>query len=232
MAFGLLVGMIFISVAYGYVRPHSIQELLKIVNGDFQAMPLGKIYDEIPNEIGTWGGNPSEVIQLDDNKRVLNFIEAAHEDNTQTGPMSSCDIFQFIDLNSIKNEPFEGNRILTLSAEFSRDKKNVESKYPKTLPYIQIKLLKATPEQVKSSWPNLTSKIVTYSQKYKKLKAGESALLKTSCIYDSEATVALVILGVNTMQPSLTPAKLSDYSVDHVKLTLNRQPNLPVSFVK
>ena len=53
-----------------------------------------------------------------------------------------------------------------------------------------------------------------------------------SCILAPEANIALISVNVNTMMKTKTPIKLGGYFVDDVQLTVIKQPNLPVRFVK
>ena len=73
---------------------------------------------------------------------------------------------------------------------------------------------------------------VGYGKKGVKLAPeDESATITASCILESDATVALIVVVAGTRSRA-APIELGGYFVDDVQLTAVRQPNLPVHFVE
>jgi len=73
---------------------------------------------------------------------------------------------------------------------------------------------------------------VGFGKKVIKLAPGEEpATITASCLLESDATVALIVVSASI--GSVTdPIELGGYFVDNVQLTATRQPTLPVDFVK
>ena len=108
-----------------------------------------------------------------------------------------------------------------------------DAEVPKLKGTCTISLYQAEPEPIDKAWPLVISDAVAVGNKAIKLKPGdEPGTLSTSCILEQEATIALISVNVNTMTGSKTPIELGGYFVDDVHLTLIKQPNLPVRFVK
>jgi hypothetical protein len=59
----------------------------------------------------------------------------------------------------------------------------------------------------------------------------ESATITASCLLESDATVALIVVSASTGSHA-APTELGGYFVDDVQLTAIRQPTLPIRFVK
>ena len=65
-----------------------------------------------------------------------------------------------------------------------------------------------------------------------KLNPGdEAATISTSCILDSDATVALIAVAAGAGFNSKTSIPVGGYFVDDVQLTVIKQPKLPVQVV-
>ena len=82
---------------------HSEIRPLGIRDGGFDALK-GRLTDGFPSEIFTWGGDPSEVASISGHPTALRFLEAAGEPNIPNSPRQSCDVFQIIDLKSVRTE--------------------------------------------------------------------------------------------------------------------------------
>ncbi|HIF03097.1 MAG TPA: hypothetical protein EYQ84_07310 [Nitrospinaceae bacterium] len=104
---------------------------------------------------------------------------------------------------------------------------------PKLAGSCRIYLFKAEPEAIAKGWPRVVNDDgVGYGKKVIKLAPGdESATITASCLLESDATVALIVVSAG-IGARAAPIELGGYFVDDVQLTAIRQPTLPVRFVK
>ena len=58
-----------------------------------------------------------------------------------------------------------------------------------------------------------------------------TATITASCLFESDATVALIVVAASTRSRG-APVELGGYYVDDVQLIAIRQPTLPVHFVE
>ena len=86
------------------------------------------------------------------------------------------------------------------------------------------------PEAIGKGWPRVINEDgVGYGKKVIKLAPGEeSATITASCLLESDATVALIVVAASTNSRA-APIELGGYFVDDVQLTAIRQPTLPSS---
>ena len=192
---------------------------------------------EFPTSFGYWAGDPAEVIEEPDGNRILRFLETANVTGKPNGGASASNVFQLIDLSSLQQEWNTENSdsqfTLELSARFRRESSPTDAKLPKIAGSCTIHLYQAEPDAIGKAWPQVISEAVAIGNKVVRLKPGEEGKRVTaSCILEPEANLALISVNVNARKPSTTPIRLGGYFVDNVKLTVIRQPNLPVRIVK
>jgi hypothetical protein len=73
---------------------------------------------------------------------------------------------------------------------------------------------------------------VGFSKKEIKITPGnEPTTISTSCLLESEATVALIVVSASTKYRA-APIELGGYFVDDVQFTAIRRPNLQAHYVK
>ena len=211
-------------------------EAVSVSNGDFEDS-LGLVKREFPTSFGYWAGDPAEVIEEPDGNRILRFLETANVTGKPNGGASASNVFQLIDLSSLQQEWNTENSdsqfTLELSARFRRESSPTDAKLPKIAGSCTIHLYQAEPDAIGKAWPHVISEAVAIGNKVVRLKPGEEGKRVTaSCILEPEANLALISVNVNARKPSITPIRLGGYFVDNVKLTVIRQPNLPVRIVK
>ena len=233
---GALLGVLGVGVAWAVGSPKSQAALIPVANGAFEDS-AGPIDSGFPSTFGGWSGDPAEVIEEADGNHKLRFLETANVTGKPNGGASACNVFQLIDLSSIQQqwdtENSEAQFTLEFSARFNREAAPNDTEVPKLKGTCTISLYRAEPESIGKAWPLVISDAVAVGNKAIKLKPGdEPGTLSTSCILEQEATIALISVNVNTMTGSKTPIELGGYFVDDVHLTLIKQPNLPVRFVK
>lgn len=233
---GTVLGLLGIGVVWALNSPESEARAVSVSNGDFEDS-LGLVKREFPTSFGYWAGDPAEVIEEPDGNRILRFLETANVTGKPNGGASASNVFQLIDLSSLQQEWNTENSdsqfTLELSARFRRESSPTDAKLPKIAGSCTIHLYQAEPDAIGKAWPQVISEAVAIGNKVVRLKPGEEGKRVTaSCILEPEANLALISVNVNARKPSTTPIRLGGYFVDNVKLTVIRQPNLPVRIVK
>ncbi len=236
LAAGAIVGLLGVGVVWAMKSPQSQATVLAVSNGDFESFS-GPVDIGFPSDFGKWGGNPAEVIEEADGNRVLRFLKTGDVRGGPDDLASNCSVFQLVDLSPLRQrweipDP-DTQVILSLSARFRREAASTDSELPKLGGSCRIYLFKAAPETIGKRWPHVIDEDgVGYGKKGIKLDPGEeSATITASCLLESDATVALIVVIAGTRSRAV-PIELGGYFVDDVQLTAIRQPNLPVRFVQ
>ena len=234
---GLFVGVLGVGMVWAVASPKAEARVFSIAHGDFESMAVGTIPNRIPAKFGEWGGDPAEVIEEVDGNQVLRFLETANVTGDPNGGASACNVFQIIDLSTLRQQSDTENSgaqiTLKLSARFRREAAPADAELPKLGGGLTIHLYQAEPESIGKAWPHVIRDAVALGNKAIKLDPGEeSATISASCILSPEATIALISVNANTRMPTKTPITLGGYYVDDVQLTVIKQPNIPVQFVK
>jgi hypothetical protein len=233
---GTFAGLVGIGVVWAVNSPKSEASSVPIANGNFEDS-VGPVAIGFPSAFGHWGGDPAEVVEEENGNRKLRFLETANVTGNPKGGASACNVFQLVDLSPLRQqwgtESSDAQATLELSARFHREAAPTDAEVPKLKATCTIHLYQAEPESIGKGWPMVINEAVSVGNKVIRLKPGEgSATISASCLLDPEATIALISVNTNTMTASKTPIKLGGYFVDDVQLTVIKQPNLPVRFVK
>ncbi|GAB5406450.1 MAG: hypothetical protein Aurels2KO_46810 [Aureliella sp.] len=236
LAAGAIVGLLGVGVVWAMKSPQSQATILTVSNGDFESFS-GDVDIGFPSDFGKWGGNPAEVIEEADGNRVLRFLKTGDVRGGPNDLASNCSVFQLVDLSPLRQQweiPDPDTQvILNLSARFRREAASTDSELPKLGGSCRIYLFKADLETIGKRWPRVIDEDgVGYGQRGIKLEPGEeSATITASCLLESDATIALIVVVAGTRSRA-APIELGGYFVDDVQLTAIRQPNLPVRFVQ
>ena len=233
---GAIVGLLGVGVVWAVNSPQSQARTLEVANGDFEEFS-GPIEIGFPSHFGQWGGNPAEVIEEADGNRVLRLLRTGNVKGDPGDFASNCSIFQLVDLSPLrqhwKRTDPETQVTLNLSARFRRKATPTDAELPKLTGSCRIYLFNAAPEAIGKGWPRVIHEEgVGYGRKGIKLAPGdEPATVTASCLLESDATVALIVVVAGTRSRA-APIELGGYFVDDVQLTAIRQPTLPIHFVK
>lgn len=233
---GAIVGLLGVGVVWAVNSPTSQAIALHVANGDFEAFS-GPVEIGFPSRFGGWSGNPAEVIEEADGNKMLRLLKTGNVNGDLDDFASNCSVFQLVDLSSIRQQwettDPETQITLNLSARFHRKAAPNDAALPKLAGSCRIYLFKAEPEAIGKGWPHVVDDDgVGYGKKVIKLAPGdESATITASCLMESEATVALIVVAASTKSRA-APIELGGYFVDDVQLTAIRQPTLPVRLVK
>lgn len=233
---GAIVGLLGVGVVWAVNSPKSQARAIHIANGDFEAF-LGPVHIGLPSQFGQWGGNPAEAIEEADGNRILRLLKTGNVNGGPDDFASNCSVFQFVELSSLRKhwettDP-KTQVTLNLSARFRREAAPTDAELPKLSGSCRIYLFKAEPEAIAEGWPRVVNEDgVGYGKKVIRLAPGEEpATITASCLLESDATVALIVISASTGSHA-APIELGGYFVDDVQLTAIRQPTLPVRFVK
>ena len=237
MVVGVIVGLLGAGVVWAVNSPQSQIKTLHIVNGDFETMS-GPVESGFPSQFGIWGGNPAEVIEGSVGSRMLRFLKTGAVNGDSDDPAKNCSVFQLVDLSLLRqqwNTADPGSQVtLNLTARFHREVAPTDDELPKLAGSCRIYLFNTKPEEIGEGWPQVIREEGLGFSKREEIKimpGDEPATISTSCLLESEATVALIVVSASTKYHA-APIELGGYFVDDVQLTAIRRPNLPVHYVK
>lgn len=201
---------------------HAETRPLGIHDGGFEALK-GRMPDGFPSQIFTWGGDPSEVASVADRPTALRFLEAAGEPNIPNSPRQSCDVFQVIDLKSVRD------RLLTSSEAYVElQAKVIDARGEKNAPVRFISKLyvfEGSPQEISKNWPPQQDQVLASGTQFHVSsggKPGEWKTLSSRCILPPTAGFLVVQLGVGSAgQPGQASPKLGAQYADDIRLTLH-----------
>ena len=233
---GLFVGLLGAGAVWAINSPKAEARVFDIAHGDFESMAEGPIPKGFPVRFGEWGGNPAEVVEEADGNRILRLLATANVKEDPNGFASNCSVFQLVDLSALRQqweaEQSQAQFSLNLSARFRRDPAPNDADLPKPKASVRIFLFRAEPESIRDAWPRVVQQAEALGKKSIKLEPGDdAATISTSCILESDATVALIAVAASAGFNSKTSVPLGGYFVDDVQLTVIKQPKLPVQVV-
>ena len=230
------IGLLGISFVWAVNTPKSETSYIPIADGSFQSIS-NPVTLGFPSRFGQWRGNPAEVVEEPDGNRALRFLETGNVMGNPDGGASNCSVFQLVDLNPLRRQwgadQSESQVTLELSAQFRREAAPNDADLPKLDASIRIYLFQGEPGSIGERWPEVIREADALGKRSIKLSPGDNATtISTSCLLNSEATIALIAIAANTRTATLTPIELGGYYVDNVQLTATKHPLLPVRFVK
>lgn len=223
-AAGLIIGLFSASLVLAVTSPKATAErLFSLVNGSFDE---ARLEHGFPHQTGIWSGDEAAIA---DGK--LRFIAAEGDAGDTNGLVIACDVFQLVDLRSLKLTPRSGGEtVLELGASF------LDSRPTNTNPsvtfFCQLYLFQGDPTQMHQTWPRGISDAVASGSAQVTtlgLDAKGSRTLTARCLLPAEADFAVAQI---VARPNLRPAKLEGLFADDVKLTLKTAPQLPVQIVQ
>lgn len=233
---GAMVGLLGVGVVWAVKSPQSQAIAIRVADGDFETLS-GPIELGFPSHFGTWGGNPAEVIEEADGNRMLRLLKTGNVNGESNDFASNCSVFQLVDLSSLRQQwettDPETQVTLNLSARFHREFAPTDAELPKLAGSCRIYLFNLKPEAIANEWPRVIREHgVGFGKKEIKLSPeAEPATITASCLLESDATVALIVVAASTKSRA-APVELGGFLVDDIQLTAIRRPNLPVHFLK
>lgn len=223
-AAGLMIGLFSASLVLAVASPKVTSErLFSLINGGFDEFNIGHGF---PNRIGLWSGDEAAIA---DGK--LRFINAEGDAGDPTGHAIACDVFQLVDLQSLKATPRSGGQtVLELTASFL-DTRPANTN-PSVTFFCQLYLFQGDPTQMHETWPRcIPDALASGSAQVTTLgtDAKGTRTLTARCLLPFEADFAVVQIAA---RPNLRPTKLEGFFACDVKLTLKSSPELPVQIVQ
>ncbi|MBU6180900.1 MAG: hypothetical protein KGR69_14630 [Verrucomicrobia bacterium] len=236
-AAGLVIGLFGASVVWAISTPDWIATASRVTGlGDagFEQGTTGPIESGFPRTTGRWSGDEAAIIELEDASeggRVLQFVSPGADVAVPGGRAISCDVFQLVDLRSLRAVGSgEGEAMLELSANF-RDGRAAGTQ-PSVTFMAQIFLFAGDPAILHQAWPNNLGEALASGAAFVHTM-GETKpewhRLGAKCLVPPGADFAVIQLAA---RPNLRPAELESLYADAIALTLTTRPDLPVKVVE
>ena len=226
---GLLLGVVGVRMVVGMPSDEPFARRIRIAAPHFQSLDVGLIPNQFPIRFGEWCGDPAEVIERADGNPGLRFLRTANVNGAGAGGAHSCDVFQLVDLQSLRENfgqmPSHDQIILKLSAVFRHD--HPRSDLPALRGVCRICFFQAQPESISAHWPGILRDAIGVGGKAAPLGAGGEALVTASCILPPEATVAVISVSIHSGDPTGHAVDLGDSFASNISLTAIRQPVIP-----
>jgi hypothetical protein len=203
---------------------HAETRPLGIHDGGFEALK-GRMPDGFPSQIFTWGGDPSEVASVADRPTALRFLEAAGEPNIPNSPRQSCDVFQVIDLKSVRTE------LLTSSEAYVELQANIHDARPAHAQPVRfiakVYVFEGDPASIVGNWPPVADQVLGSGAQFQVMHGGAGwQTLTTRCVLPPTAGFLVVQLGAGSAgQPGQASPKLGAQYADDIRLTLRTRQN-------
>ncbi|MEK0437107.1 MAG: hypothetical protein RLZZ233_78 [Verrucomicrobiota bacterium] len=195
---------------------------LGIHDGGFDGLK-GTLPAGFPPKTFTWSGDPSEVAAADPaHPTALRFLEAAGEPSIPNSPRQSCDVFQIIDLRSVRDE------LLTSSEAFVELQtrlldRRAEAGTPVRF-IAKIYVFEGSPTDGGLHWPPQPDQILGSGAQFHVSQGGANhswQTLTTRCILPPTAGFLVVQIGVGSAGNAgeISPALGAQFA-DDIRLTL------------
>jgi hypothetical protein len=203
---------------------HAETRPLGIRDGGFDALK-GRLSDGFPSEVFTWGGDPSEVAYVAGHPTALRFLEAAGEPNIPNSPRQSCDVFQVIDLKSVRTE------LLTSSEAYVELQANIHDARPAHAQPVRfiakVYVFEGDPASIVGNWPPVADQVLGSGAQFQVMHGGAGwQTLTTRCVLPPTAGFLVVQLGAGSAgQPGQASPKLGAQYADDIRLTLRTRQN-------
>jgi anti-sigma factor RsiW len=235
-AAGLVIGLFGASVVWAISTPDWTATASRVTGlGDagFEEGKAGLIEPGFPRTTGRWAGDEAALVDLEGASEggcVLQFVSPGADVAVPGGPAISCDVFQLVDLRSLRAAAAgEGEAMLELSAKF-RDGRAAGTQ-PSVTFMAQIFLFSGDPATLHQAWPHNLGEALASGAAFVHT-IGETKpewhRLGAKCLVPPGAGFAVIQLAA---RPNLRPAELESLFADGVALTLTTRPDLPVKVV-
>lgn len=237
-AAGLVIGLFTASVAWAISNPRvtsTVLHLSALADASFEGHS-GMVPSGLPDHPGVWSGDASEIVELAptqarEGRRALRFLKAEGAPQGATQPPNSCDVYQLVDLRSLRNT-LEANEESDLLLTVSFLDTRTEARNPVRFTAFLF-LMQGDPASLRQAWPVAKEEMVGGGQKaFISKGGGDSPQWKTltvRCAFSTQADFALIQIGAGRDVKANTPhPELGAQFVDDVQLSLKTRPALPV----
>lgn len=234
-AAGVAVGLFAASMVWAITGPAEMvataSRLFALAEGSFEGM-AGRVTRGFPVESGMWSGDRAEIVEAggaSDGGRMLRFVQAEREPALPSIGAASCDVYQIVDLLSLRADLERGEATLELSARFldARDGAGDAVKF-----ICRLYVFSGSPDSLQAEWP-FTQKEALASGSGQVDSPGANPgvwrEVSTRVLLPPQAEFAVVHLVAHRPgNPAGTEAAFGEQFADDVRLTLKTQPTLPV----
>jgi len=237
-AAGVVLGLFCATVAWAMASPRAVATMTRVFaleDGSFEKMS-GPVPAGFPKQSGMWSGDESEIVgtgavKPKDGAHLLRFVSPGADENDPNGRAISCDVFQLVDLRSLREHgSAQVDSVLELSAEVL-DARPFNTR-PSVTFFCQLFLFKGDPAKAHEAWPlNNGDALGSGSAQLTTLGDGLAAwkTLTARCLLPAQADYAVVQIAA---RPNIRPTKLESLFADDVRLTVKTQPSLPVKIIQ
>jgi len=223
---GVLLGVLGVRMVLGMPSVEAVVQRFKVVAPHFHSLDVGRLPNHFPIQFGEWCGDPAEVVEQADGSRELRFLRTANITGALNGGARSCDAFQLIDLESLReqfgDEAPPETMILKLSASFRQEHPRPD--LPDLRGVCRICLFQMKPELIGKHWPDVLRDAVAVGGKAVCLGTAQEQRASASCILPPEATVAVISVSAHQGTPSGHAVNLGNVFASDIALAVIRPP--------
>ena len=215
----LAFGMVVTSLGWLFAAKANTSEIhaVEIADGSFE-LSRGAIPHGFPKNVFSWGGDRSEVLTHDGQHR---------QPNIPNSPRQSCDVFQIIDLKSVRTE------LLTSSEAFVELQASLLDARPTKAEPVRfiakVYVFEGSPESIVGNWPPSADQVLASGSQCHISpggKPGEWKTLTARCVLPPTAGFLVVHIGAGSAgQPGQASPKLGEQFADDIRLSLHTRPN-------
>jgi hypothetical protein len=233
-AAGLVIGLFGASMVWAFAAPKAVAMATRIsalVDGGFE-QGGGMIASGLPTTFGVWSGDRAELAgdgAAEEGGQSLRFVQAEREPALPDYGAASCDVYQFVDLRSLKSRGTAAETTLELSVRF-RDGRKEPGETVKC--FARIYLFAGSPDTLAAEWPITQKEALASASGGFDSDGGTPAAwvpVTAKVLMPAQADFAVVHLVVHKPETRHgTAAVFGEQFADEVRLTLKTQPALPV----
>lgn len=195
---------------------------LGIRDGGFDER-MGRVPEGFPQSTFSWAGDPSEIAPGGGHPTALRFLEAAGEPNVPNSPSQSCDVFQVIDLKTMRTELLSSSEaFVELKAAFLDDRPSAS----RPVRFIaKVYAFEGSPETIYRNWPPASDQVIASGAQFHMSTGASTAAWKTvtaRCAIPANAGFLVIQLGAGSAgRPGQAAPTLGEQYADDVRLTLH-----------
>lgn len=231
-AAGVVFGLFCASAAWGFATTRTAattSRVFALVDGSFESR-TGPLASGFPLEFGVWSGDAAESVErppggAKDGRRVLRFLRAETEPAVSWSGAASCDIYQLVDLRSLKEQNRSGKAILELSARF------LDTRESAGAPLFFLGRLYAftgSPDELAGQWPRTQKAALAAGWSSHESKGGKPGAWQTvTTQFPLPPQTDFAVVHLVAHNPKLPPGASATFGAqfaDNVQLTLRTPP--------
>ena len=238
-AAGLVLGVGTATLVWGFAaeRPVSTESaVVALADGGFE-MNAGPVAAGFPAQASVWSGDALEIIGTAKNaqgtiikpsagRHMLRFVRTANDVSDPGGRAISCDVFQIVDLQPLRESiPSGSDAVLELAVDVLDARL-----FPKVTSTFLCKVytFQGDSASLRDVWPAPADTALSLGTTLRSSAGGLPdawKMMTTRCLLSAEADFAVIHLGARRDGPLESFEALY---ADNVRLTLKTQPRLPV----